>query len=554
MAAALLLAAALWAAARPCLAQSPDNTACAACHDQAQKIQNTAHGSSACASCHPRHDQYPHPAGIAKPACESCHSGVAGEYNRGVHGRAAQQGKAAPDCAICHGDAHEIRFARSPAFRRAVPDTCGLCHDQIAAQYKVSVHGQAVARGVTAAPLCTDCHGEHSIQAHTEASSPVNAGHIRDTCARCHGDIRLAARFGLPADRVVSFDATFHGLAAKEGSQTVANCASCHGVHNILPSSDPRSTINPKNLPATCGQCHPGAGRRFTLGPIHQAGAQEAAPVRWARRFYIVLIPALIGLMLLHNAGDWVGKLRRRRFASSTALPPSPPAAPEVRMLPFERIEHGLLVLSFAVLAWSGFALKYPDFWWARVLVRWGAAVEMRGAVHRIAAAVFLALAIMHAGSLVLNPRLRRHWQGLWPRAADAYEAWGQFLYNLGLRSRAPTLSSHSYVEKAEYWALVWGGLVMAVTGLLLWANNITLAWLPKAVIDFSSTVHFYEAVLATLAIVVWHFYAVIFDPDVYPMDTAWLDGLSPKGRGRTAGAEKAADPAVGSGGPERVS
>jgi nitrate/TMAO reductase-like tetraheme cytochrome c subunit len=111
---------------------------------------------------------------------------------------------------------------------------------------------------VTQAPLCTDCHGEHKILKHTNAASSVNASNIRDTCGSCHGDVRLTRKFGMPNDRLVSFDSSFHGLAAKSGSQTVANCASCHGVHNILRSSNPKSMVNAKNLPKTCGKCHEG--------------------------------------------------------------------------------------------------------------------------------------------------------------------------------------------------------------------------------------------------------------------------------------------------------
>ena len=143
----------------------------------------------------------------------------------------------------------------------------------------------------------------------------MNAAHIRDTCGSCHGDVRLTRKFGLPSDRLVSFDSSYHGLAAKAGSQTVANCASCHGVHNILPSSDPKSTINPRNLPKTCGQCHPGAGTRFAISQVHVTeGDAEPAALRWVRQFYLLLIPVTIGLMLLHNGGDWVRKLIRPAF------------------------------------------------------------------------------------------------------------------------------------------------------------------------------------------------------------------------------------------------
>jgi cytochrome b subunit of formate dehydrogenase len=81
------------------------------------------------------------------------------------------------------------------------------------------------------------------------------------------------------------------------------------------------------------------------------------------------------------------------------------------------------------------------------------------------------------------------------------------------------------YIEKAEYWALVWGTLVMAASGLILWFDNYFMNLLTKLGWDIARTVHFYEAVLATLAIVVWHFYYVIFNPSVYPMNTAWWNG-----------------------------
>ena len=81
----------------------------------------------------------------------------------------------------------------------------------------------------------------------------------------------------------------------------------------------------------------------------------------------------------------------------------------------------------------------------------------------------------------------------------------------------------------AEYWALVWGTAVMAATGVLLWFNNWTLNLLPKLWLDVARSVHYYEAVLATAAILIWHMYSVIFDPEVYPMDQAWWSGYSPR-------------------------
>ena len=87
------------------------------------------------------------------------------------------------------------------------------------------------------------------------------------------------------------------------------------------------------------------------------------------------------------------------------------------------------------------------------------------------------------------------------------------------------------YGEKVEYLAVIWGTLVMAVTGFLLWFEEFTLRWLPSWTADVATVIHLYEAILASLAILVWHFYAVIFDPVVYPMDPAWLTGRESPGR-----------------------
>jgi cytochrome b subunit of formate dehydrogenase len=191
-------------------------------------------------------------------------------------------------------------------------------------------------------------------------------------------------------------------------------------------------------------------------------------------------------------------------------------------MYPFERFSHALLVASFVVLGWTGFALKFPDHWWARPLMLTPA---MRRDFHRGAAILFLIVATMHVVSLMVNKKLRKHWTVMIPRWRDIPDAARMMMFNLGLSERKPVIPPHSYVEKAEYWAVLWGGVIMFATGALLWANSFSMRWLPKAVLDVCTSIHWYEAILATLAIVVWHFYSVILDPDVYPLDTAFLTG-----------------------------
>jgi cytochrome b subunit of formate dehydrogenase len=200
-----------------------------------------------------------------------------------------------------------------------------------------------------------------------------------------------------------------------------------------------------------------------------------------------------------------------------------------MRMLPFERVQHAVMAISFMTLVWTGFALKYPDQWWARPLLLAEVHASVRSLVHRIAAVVFIAISVTHAVSLIVSRKLRRHWMEMWPAVRDMRESLSGFAYNLGLGEVPPPRSSHSYIEKAEYWAVIWGAAVMIATGVLLWANNIAMKLLPKIWLDVATSIHFYEAVLASLAIVVWHFYTIIFDPDVYPLDTAFLTGYSVK-------------------------
>lgn len=498
---------------------------CKTCHETQQKLDKSTHAALTCDSCHDQVKQFPHPEKMAKPDCSTCHPDQGAGHARSVHGVALKNGNAAaPTCASCHNTAHETQKASTVEFKKSVPETCGMCHSEVLDQFKVSVHGKAVADGIAQAPVCTDCHGEHGILGKNQSASPVNKAHIRETCARCHGDVRLAGRFGLPTDRITTFDSSFHGLAAQGGSQTVANCASCHGFHNILASSDPKSMTHPNNLSKTCGNCHPGAGGRFTLGTIHwQEGGKAPPPVMYVRWFYIGVIPVTLALMFLHHLGDFLRKTFAVRFQKGGWRPVGQPG--DLRMYGWERVQHALLAVSFIVLGWTGFALKYPNTWWAAPLVAWESSWPVRGTVHRVAAVVFVACSVLHVILLVSNKQLRDHWKTLIPKLSDIREGFAGMAYNLGLTDKRPHISPHSYIEKVEYWAVVWGALVMGVTGVLLWFNGWAMQQFPKIWLDVATSIHFYEAVLACAAIVVWHFYTVIFDPEVYPMDTAWLTG-----------------------------
>jgi len=180
------------------------------------------------------------------------------------------------------------------------------------------------------------------------------------------------------------------------------------------------------------------------------------------------------------------------------------------------------LLTSFFLLVLTGFALKFPDSWFASMLTL---GEHMRGLLHRIAAVVLIAVCVYHLFDIVITREGRRLARDLFPALDDIRGAWQNLSYYLGLTSQKPEFARFNYAEKAEYWALVWGMFVMAGTGIMLWAKVVVGNHLPRWWLDIATAIHFYEAVLATLAIVVWHFYQVFFDPDVYPMNWAWWDG-----------------------------
>ena len=116
----------------------------------------------------------------------------------------------------------------------------------------------------------------------------------------------------------------------------------------------------------------------------------------------------------------------------------------------------------------------------------------------------------------------------IFPSVGDFRQFFQTMAYDLGLRREPPRFGRFSYIEKAEYWALVWGTVVMTVTGLSLWFGTVTENVLEVGALGVMLVIHFYEAILACLAILIWHFYSTIFNPPVYPNNPSWYTGKMP--------------------------
>ncbi len=532
---------------------------CSTCHvDVQEQYLTSIHGKAAsagnadaprCSDCHGTHTILPasnpassvHPQKIAG-TCARCHAdpklvekndipakAPVDAYMKSVHGRAlfVDGNPDAPICSTCH-PAHTMLAPNDPAStinRMNIPTTCSMCHAEITEVYSQSIHGAAAARGVGDSPVCTDCHGEHDIKGPSDPLSSVFPANIaKTTCTRCHESLVLARRYGFNTDRIATFRETYHGLASKKGALNVANCASCHGIHNIFRSSDPRSTVHAANLQKTCGTCHPDASARFASIQVHPTISGDGTAVATrrprdiAKSIYVVMLLAVIGGMAAHNLVIWlyhVVEKRRRELGQARVR----------RFSRFEAAEHLILLTSFFTLVFTGFALKFPDSGWVNLTEQFGLSETLRGIVHRVAAVAMIAVSLTHLGFLLFTRRGRRELIAVMPRMRDVTDFVRNMEYHLRLRKERPTFAHFDYMEKAEYLALIWGTAVMVFTGFVLWFPTFFTRFMPAWIFEVSEVVHYYEAWLAFLAIVVWHFFFVIFHPDSAPLNLTLLDG-----------------------------
>jgi cytochrome b subunit of formate dehydrogenase len=505
----------------------PDAPVCSSCHDPhgvAPMDERTPQAVTAadveqCRDCHL--DAERTAAGDFRPA-----AGFIQAYAESVHGRPRADGRPAATCVDCHG-AHGTGSPALPDStlgRAKTAATCGRCHATALVDYEKSIHGKALAAGMIESATCTDCHGEHSILSPQDPRARASLRHLsREACGVCHGSVRLAEKYGDSLGRLETYEDTYHGLAVVGGSVRAANCAGCHGAHLILPSSDPQSSIHPDNLVETCGKCHSGATQRFARIPVHATYSKAEYPVAFTVKWvYIAAIAVIIGGMLLHNLLVWFFFVRRKWRHEKNA-------PGYQRWQKFEVWQHVILAVTFTLLVISGFALKFPNAWWVQPLKAIGFDEEVRRWVHRICATAMTISAFVQAGYFAFHKKGRRDIWLLLPRWADAVHFWQNMMYHLGRRPTPPRFDRFDYTEKAEYLALIWGTAVMAATGLVLWFPEVFTAWAPEWFFDVAQIVHYYEAWLATLAIIVWHGFYTILHPREYPMSTVWLNGRMPE-------------------------
>lgn len=526
---------------------------CGTCHEQEDE-EYQWHGhlkaidcvdAPCCSDCHGKHDILRSDNKLSKTnplnlprTCGRCHEDIdlvekyeilmkhpVEMFENSIHGQASLGGiYFAATCNDCHsteGTAHKILspgFAESAINHFNIPRTCGKCHKNIEKDYWEGIHGKLVLRGVTDSPVCTGCHGEHGILSPRDPRSAVSPTRLAEaTCSPCHESARLNEKYGISTGRLRTWVDSYHGLKSKAGDITVANCASCHGAHRILPSSDSTSSVNKENLQTTCGNCHPGISEAVAKTPIHGDPGLGGTPVAGiVRHLYIFIIFIVIGGMVLH----WLIDLRKELKNVMERN--------QVRRMNLNEVwQHAFLTVTFIVLVITGFSLRFSEAWWVKLLFGHEGGFPLRGIIHRVAAVLLIITALWHL--FYLNSRRGRQFlKDILPAKTDIQHLKQLVVYNLGIGKSKPRFGRFSYVEKAEYWALVWGTVIMIITGFFLWFDNYAVKLFPKGVLDVMLVIHYYEAWLATLAILIWHLYAVIFNPSAYPMNPSWLTGKMP--------------------------
>ncbi|HXR34063.1 MAG TPA: hypothetical protein VN830_10165 [Verrucomicrobiae bacterium] len=244
----------------------------------------------ACVDCHQPHKirNVFYSQGMADADCLHCHADEKlrrardgqsmyvnlGELSHSRHSKIA--------CSQCHSEVNASRVRPCETISRKVD--CTSCHDEIGKQYMSSTHGQLVSKNDPNAPDCKECHGTHGVLGRQDPQSPTFATNVPVLCARCHREGQKAAlRYsGRQHEIIANYTESIHGRGLLKGGLTVtATCTSCHTAHHVLPRTDPESSVNAANVPATCGRCHHGIEEQFenSIHAKRMSGTAKELPV-----------------------------------------------------------------------------------------------------------------------------------------------------------------------------------------------------------------------------------------------------------------------------------
>jgi cytochrome b subunit of formate dehydrogenase len=192
------------------------------------------------------------------------------------------------------------------------------------------------------------------------------------------------------------------------------------------------------------------------------------------------------------------------------------------------RVQHIFLFLSTIALVITGIPLwcmGRTHYAWSQTVVAAFGSVEAIRCIHRGAAVVLMLVSVYHLFYTFLTKEGRREFVALLPGIKDVVDVMKNSLYFLGLSKQRPRFGRYAYHEKFDYWAVYWGCVIMIGTGLILWFPEQTGKYTPWLTYQLAAEIHADEAILATLALFIWHFYNVHFNPSRFPGSMMWWHG-----------------------------
>jgi cytochrome b subunit of formate dehydrogenase len=316
-------------------------------------------------------------------------------------------------------------------------------------------------------------------------------------------------------------------------------CSDCHTPHQNLKASDPRSSVNPANLGATCGKCHEEEVKNagfLTFDPHVKPTDPKTRPA--LRIIFYFMTALLLGVFAFFFAHDFlwlqralVGKMRGEYKSGHGG------SGPYVKRFSNAQIWlHVSIVLSFLLLAITGLPLKFAAAPWAEKMMPFLGGAHAAGLLHRFAAIVTFGYFAVHLfmvlyGSIVKGEKgFFWGWRSMVPNLKDVQDFWGNIKYFLYVGPK-PKIDRWAYWEKFDYLAVFWGVAMIGATGLLLWFPGFFTRFLPGWALNAAYVIHSDEALLATGFIFLFHFFHTHLRPETFPMDPVVFTGRQPLAR-----------------------
>ncbi len=526
------------------------------------------HGRLACTDCHVGDGVGVVPHGpVARVDCtRACHlADPGGRVQRFTHAGIAD---ALLGSVHRPEDLTALTFS-SGALLEQDQSACLYCHDEPVFRDAGKTIPQLALLGDEALHRCRACHEQpldvniayalRHVSARLQPARPTLE--VAQVCSVCHSDAKVLETLGL-TDTVASYMRTFHGKAALLGDESTASCLSCHAtrggsVHAIVPHTAPQSPAHESRIAATCGtvECHPGAAPSIGDMGVHLDLPTSHGSLEYllAAAFIILTVmtfgPSAV-LSLLELLQLAVGRESPRdehvRDLAVQLMDGSKGRKRLVRFSVSQRIQHWTLALLFVLLVLTGFPMKFAAEPWAAWLISGFGGLGVARLIHHVCGILLVVGFLGHMGyTLALVwVRSRSASSGVTPRGFlrtfvalpmwmtidDARKTLHLLQYLCFLRSDRPKFGRFALKEKFEYIGVFWGTMILGVTGVLLWGEQLASHVLSGRILNLAGIAHTYEAFLALIHVGILHTYNVMLSPHVFPLSPATLTGTTPIG------------------------